>query len=112
MKSAVSFGLKGDVVASASDDGTIRFWQLSGGQLLHTFTGHRGIIWQASFDDSGERLASAGADGQIRLWNLRIQDLMRQGCLWLEDYLAYGDLSEADGTICEDYWEYGDRVNG
>ncbi|MDV3350582.1 hypothetical protein QGP82_17880 [Leptothoe sp. LEGE 181152] len=102
---SVSFGLNGDVIASASDDGTIRFWQLPGGQPLHTFTGHRGIIWQGSFNNTGDRLASAGADGQVRLWNLQMQDLMRQSCQWIEDYLAYGDLSDAARLVCEDFWE-------
>ncbi|ESA32937.1 wd40 repeat-containing protein [Leptolyngbya sp. Heron Island J] len=102
---SVSFGLGGDVIASASDDGTIRFWQLPDGQLLHTLTGHRGIIWQGAFNSSGDHLASAGADGQIRLWNLQMQNLMRQGCRWIEDYLAYGDLSDGERWICEDIWE-------
>ncbi|MEO0737418.1 MAG: hypothetical protein AAFZ35_11500 [Cyanobacteria bacterium J06649_12] len=102
---SVSFGLGGHVVVSASDDGTLRFWQLPDGQLLHTLTGHRGIIWQASFDHTSEHLASAGADGQVRFWNLCLEDLMRQGCQWLSDYLAYGDLSEAERLVCEDYWQ-------
>lgn len=101
---SVSFGLAGNVVASASDDGTIQFWHISG-QLLHTLTGHRGIIWQASFDSTGERLASAGADGHLRLWNLNMAELMQRGCRWLADYLAHGDLSDADRLVCEDFWE-------
>ncbi|MEO1510035.1 MAG: hypothetical protein AAFU84_20540, partial [Cyanobacteria bacterium J06633_23] len=96
--------LEGNVVVSASDDGTLRFWQLPDGHLLHTLTGHRGIIWQASFDYTSEHLASAGADGQVRLWNLCLEDLMRQGCQWLSDYLAYGNLSETERLVCEDYW--------
>ena len=100
---SVSFGLGGNIIASASDDGTIRCWQITG-QPLHTFSNHhRGIIWQASFDRTGQQLASAGADGQVRLWNLQLDDLMRQGCEWMADYLAYGDLSEADRLVCEDY---------
>lgn len=102
---SVSFGLDGNVVASTSDDGTIQFWQLPDGQLLHTVTGHRGIIWQGSFDSTGEHLASAGADGQICLWNLQLADLMRKGCQWIEDYLAYGELSDGERLVCEDVWE-------
>ncbi|MEM1280278.1 MAG: WD40 repeat domain-containing protein, partial [Cyanobacteria bacterium P01_H01_bin.152] len=102
---SVAFGFNGDVVASASDDSTIQFWQLPDGQPLHRFTDHhRGIIWQGSFDSTGMRLASAGADGHIRLWNLQLKDLMWQGCQWIEDYLAYGDLSDADRLVCEDCW--------
>ena len=55
---------------------------------------------------TSEHLASAGADGQVRLWNLCLEDLMRQGCQWLSDYLAYGDLSETERLVCEDYWQY------
>ncbi|MEM9808240.1 MAG: WD40 repeat domain-containing protein, partial [Cyanobacteria bacterium P01_D01_bin.56] len=75
------------------------------GQLLHTLNGHRGIIWQASFDSTGKYVASAGADGHIRLWNFNMADLMKKGCQWLGDYLAYGNLSEADQSTCEDIWE-------
>ncbi|MBT9315037.1 nSTAND1 domain-containing NTPase [Leptothoe spongobia] len=100
---SVSFGLDGNVIASASDDGTIQCWHISG-QLLHTLTGHRGIIWQASFASSGNQLASAGADGQVCLWNLNIEQLMQQGCQWLADYLAHGELSELDRLVCEDLW--------
>ncbi|MEM9805488.1 MAG: WD40 repeat domain-containing protein [Cyanobacteria bacterium P01_D01_bin.56] len=102
---SVSFGLKGNVVASASDDGTIQFWQVSNGQLLHTLNGHRGIIWQASFDSTGKYVASAGADGHIRLWNLNMADLMHQGCQWLQDYVAHGELSDTDRLVCEDFLE-------
>lgn len=98
---SVSFGLNGHVVASASDDGTIRFWQLSGGQPLHSLSGHRGIIWQASFDITGKHVASAGADGHVRIWNLQLTDLMHQGCQWLTDYLAHGELSDSDRLVCE-----------
>ena len=99
---SVGFGLGGEVLVSSSDDSTVRFWDLSG-QPLHSLGGHRGIIWQAAFDPSGNHLATAGADGLIRLWHLGLDQLLRQGCRWIGDYLTYGDLPEIDRLVCEDY---------
>jgi WD40 repeat protein len=64
---AVDFA--GDVVASASWDGTARIWEVPSGQPRHELALHRGKLWTAAFDPSGKLLATAGDDLVIRLWD-------------------------------------------
>ncbi len=61
---------------TASRDRTIKVWDLATGDLLDTWTGHRGPIQAMALSPNGQVLASAGHDG-IRLWNAQTGRLLR-----------------------------------
>ncbi|HEY9674600.1 MAG TPA: AAA-like domain-containing protein [Waterburya sp.] len=66
---SVSFSSDGQMIASASDDSTVKLWSREG-KLLHTLTGHAG--WGATiaqFSPDGQLLATADSGGTIKLWN-------------------------------------------
>lgn len=65
---SVSFHPKGQILASASYDKTIKLWQQNG-QLLKTLQGHNDKITSISFSPDGELLASASHDKTVKLWN-------------------------------------------
>lgn len=67
----------GQTLASGSDDGTIKLWSLSTGQLLYTLTGHAGIVFSVTFNPSGQILASGSQDRIIKLWDLHSRQLLR-----------------------------------
>jgi len=54
---------------SASDDGTLRVWDLESGQTLKTLEGHRHWVFAVAVVD-GRRAVSASNDGTLRVWDL------------------------------------------
>ncbi|MEL6937009.1 MAG: WD40 repeat domain-containing protein, partial [Cyanobacteria bacterium J06607_17] len=61
--------------------------------------------WGVAFSPDGQTLISSGHDRRIILWDWQdsrsFDQLLEDGCQWLEDYLANGDnLSDADRQLC------------
>jgi WD40 repeat protein/tRNA A-37 threonylcarbamoyl transferase component Bud32 len=65
----VVYSPKGDRIASASVDGTVKVWQASDGQLLLTLTGHADQVSGLAYSPDGKRLASASEDHTVRIWD-------------------------------------------
>ncbi|MEC4849400.1 MAG: TIR domain-containing protein, partial [Jaaginema sp. PMC 1079.18] len=70
----IAFSPDGQTLASASDDNTIKLWNLRG-EELHSLTGHQDEVNRIVFSPDGQVLASASKDGTIKLWNLQGQEL-------------------------------------
>jgi WD40 repeat protein len=68
---SVAFSPGGKTLASGSQDGTVRLWNVAahretGGPL----TGHTGQVGSVAFSPDGKTLASGSQDGTVRLWNV------------------------------------------
>ena len=98
---AVNFSPDGQAIATASQDNSIKLWNLHG-ELLKTLFGHDAAVWQVFFAPYGDKIISSSEDRTVIVWNLeRINnlDLLTYGCDWVRDYLKYHHSSNP--TFCD-----------
>ena len=73
----VAFSPDGQHVASASEDGTVKIWNIPlsldtgvvTGQPVLTLTGHTDKVWTLTFSPDGTHLATSSNDGTARVWD-------------------------------------------
>ena len=59
----------GGILASGSEDKTIRIWNVDTGDLVETLEGHNDRVYQVALD-SNSWLASASKDKTVKIWGL------------------------------------------
>ncbi|MGE3820293.1 MAG: WD40 repeat domain-containing serine/threonine protein kinase [Isosphaeraceae bacterium] len=59
----------GQTLASASEDGTAKLWDLATAHLRHTLRGHAGEVNCVAFAPDGRELSTASDDGSVRVWD-------------------------------------------
>jgi WD40 repeat protein len=68
---SVAFSLDGTMLVSASDDHTLRLWDVAKHrQIGAPLTGHTDVVKSVSSSPDGKTLASAGDDSTVRLWDV------------------------------------------
>ena len=80
------FSPDGRTLATGGWDGTIKLWDVSTGEELHSVPGHGGTLLSLSFTPDGRLLASGGGAGDTRI------------CLWDPGTLAQLRCSDAHDT--------------
>jgi WD40 repeat protein/transcriptional regulator with XRE-family HTH domain len=72
---SLAFSPKGNMLASGSDDGTLRLWQVPDGHAITVLDCHTHNVFALAISADGQQLASAGRDQAAHFWNLQGQSL-------------------------------------
>jgi WD40 repeat protein/uncharacterized caspase-like protein len=67
---SIAFSPDGHILASGSQDNTIKLWDVASGRELRTLSGHTNWVRSVAFSPDGRILASASKDTTIKLWDV------------------------------------------
>ena len=66
----MQFNTDGSLLASSSEDSTIKLWDTSDWTLKSTLIGHKSGVYEIVFSPNGQLLLSGSDDDTARLWNV------------------------------------------
>ncbi|WP_445636353.1 hypothetical protein NSTC745_01242 [Nostoc sp. DSM 114161] len=68
--SSVAISPDGKTLASGGNDKTIKIWNISTGEIIHTLSGHSRPVESVAISPDGKTLASGSGDKTIKIWNI------------------------------------------
>ena len=64
------------MVASGSDDRTVKLWDVVHASMIHTFVDHSGMVCDVKYHPDGSCLASGSTDKKIKIFGCRARKLL------------------------------------
>jgi WD40 repeat protein len=75
----VAFSPDGTLLASGSDDETVRFWDVESGRMIgEPLHGHQGRVMSVAFSPAGDRLVSCSLNDRLILWDVKERRVLEE----------------------------------
>ena len=74
---SVAISPNAQLLASGSQDTTLKVWNLHTGELLHTLKGYSGTVYSIAISSDTQTLVCGHSDGTLKLWSLDTGELIR-----------------------------------
>ncbi|MFN6454792.1 MAG: eIF2A-related protein [Nostoc sp. EfeVER01] len=68
---SVAFSPDGQLIVSASNDSTVRLWDMKGNPIGQPWHGHEKEVNSVAFSPDGQWIVSASNDSTVRLWDMK-----------------------------------------
>ncbi|KAM6513282.1 hypothetical protein FALCPG4_015725 [Fusarium falciforme] len=81
---SVAFSHDSTLVASASDDRTVRIWRTDMGDCVQELEGHSGPVRLVAFSHDSTLVASASDDRTVRIWRADTGDCIKDQSDWVK----------------------------
>ena len=65
------------LIASCSDDCTVKLWDVTSKSSIHTFQDHKGPVNSVRFHPDGTCVAAGSSDHSVKIWDIRSQRLIQ-----------------------------------
>jgi WD40 repeat protein len=69
--SSLAFSPDGQQLASGSESGTVRLWDVRTGEQVWSLEGYASGVKSVAFSPDGQLLALGSSDGTVILWRVR-----------------------------------------
>lgn len=74
---AVAVSPDGSIIATGSQDKTLKLWSVNNGKVRATCSGHRRGIWSVLFSPVDRVVLSASGDSSVRIWSVQDGSCLR-----------------------------------
>lgn len=102
--SVVAFSPDGKIVASGSEDTTVRLWDAATGEQRQRLKGHKKPVGAVAFSPDGKTVASGSDDNTIKLWDTMTGQL-RQNFEGHNSYVSAVAFSPDGKTMASGSWD-------